>query len=436
MDASLSFLHRSDAPSIWQLENGPSSDFSPLDADMHADAVIIGGGLTGTSCALALAEAGAKVVLLESGPIAWGASGRCGGQYCTGFAPGLAPLERLMGREDALALFRLVESGKRFIATLEERHGFDCHRRPGYLIAAATRAHLRMLEEEAEELAAAGYEGCRMLDAQTLAADYLGTDAYHGALLDPGAGQLDPAALTLGMARAAAKLGARIHPHTPVVGVKEEKGHAWTLTLDGRVVAAPTMVLAANAGNARLWPALAPYILPVRACLVATEPLPAELRLRLLRRAAAVVDTRLAPDYFGFTSEGRLYFGAGASYLNRSPADVATSIGARLRRVFPQLAAAVLDAGWCGTIAVTPNRYPHCGRAGRKARILFAHGYSGQGVVLAPLLGRLMAEAILGRPERFDLFAAIPHRPHPGGPLRPWLHAARMAWRHFRGTPD
>ena len=431
-----SSLRRSDAPSIWQLENQPSSEFTPLDADVHTDVVIIGGGLTGASCALTLAEAGVEVVLLESGPIAWGASGRCGGQYCTGFAPGLAPLERLMGRDDALALFRLVEHGKRFIATLEERHGFDCHRRPGYLIAAATRTHLRMLEEEAEELAAAGYEGCKLLDAQTLAADYLGTDVYHGALLDPGAGQLDPAALTLGMARAAARLGARVHPHTPVVSVKEEKGHAWALTLDGRVVAAPTMVLAANVDNARLWPELAPYILPVRACLVATEPLPAELRLRLLRRAAAVVDTRLAPDYFGFTSEGRLYFGAGASYLNRSPADVAASIGARLRHLFPQLAEVALDAAWCGTIAVTANRYPHCGRVGNTARILFAHGYSGQGVVLAPLLGRLMAEAILGRPERFDLFAAIPHEPHPGGPLRLWLHAVRMMWRHVWRRPD
>ena len=424
---------------VWRLEQGAAPEFPPLGQDILADVAIIGGGLTGLSCALHLAQAGARVALLEAGPIAWGASGRNGGQFCTGFAPGQHGLERALGRETAQSLFDLAESGKRLIRDLQAQHGFDCHMREGYLITAATPRHRRALEEELAELEDYGYTGCRLISHEELADEWLGTDIYHGALFDPGAGQLDPAALCDGMARAAIAAGARIHAHSPAVGLEVER-HASVLTLNGVAVRAHQVVLAANGANGLFCPPLAPYTLPVRACLIATEPLPQGLSRRLLRRAAAAVSTQLPPDYFGLTESNRLYFGAGASYLDRLPLAFAAHLHHRLRRVFPQLAnqpdPPALEAAWCGTIAVTANRYPHCGRTGRHGNIWFAQGYSGQGVVLATLIGKLMAEAIAGDTERFDLFAAIPHRPHPGGPVRKWLHALRMGLRRLAGATD
>ncbi len=429
-------LNAGDMPSVWRLEHGDLPDFPPLAGTAETDVLVIGGGFTGLSCALELAVNGARPMLVEAGPIAWGASARNGGHACTGFAPGQAGLERALGREAARDLFDLAESGKRLIATLQRRHGFDVHYRPGYLTCAATPRHVRVLEEDLAELERLGHGGCRLLEAEELHRNWLGTDAYHGALLDPHAGLLNPVDLCAGMARAAAGKGARIHAHTPALMLEEMNGGIAVRTPGGEITAR-RVVLAANAQNGALWPELAPYLIPVRACQVATTPL-ADILARTVIKAdvAAVTDTRLPPAYFGLTPGRRLIFGAGASYLDRPPLHVTPGIHPHLKRTFPQLSDVPIDAAWCGVMAVTANRYPHCGRAGRSGDIWFAHGYSGQGVVLATLLGHLVARALLGDTERFELFAAIPHGPHPGGPLRAWLHAARMAWRMIRRQPD
>ncbi len=429
-------LNAGDAPSVWRLEHGALPDFPPLSGAVEVDTLIIGGGFTGLACALELAENGAEPLLIEAGPIAWGASGRNGGHVCTGFAPGQAGLERALGRETAQELFDLAEYGKRLIAEIQQRNGFDAHYKPGYLICAAYARHVRALREELEELERYGYSGCRLIDAEELARDWLGTDAFHGALFDPGAGLINPVSLCAGMARAAAKNGAHIHAHTPALALEEVNGGVMART-SGAQIRARRVVLAANANNGALRPELAPYIIPVRACQVATEPL-AELLARTVIKGdvAAVTDTRLPPIYFGLTPQRRFIFGAGASYFNRLPFHITPNIRPHMLRLFPQLAEAGIGAAWCGVIAVTANRYPHCGRTGRDGNIWFAHGYSGQGVVLATLLGHLMGRALLGDDERFRLFAAIPHRPHLGGPLRVWLHAARMIWRMIRQEPD
>ncbi len=438
-------LQTGDSLTAWRADAGEVPRFQRLRGNARVEVCVVGGGFTGLAAALRLAEAGLDVILLEAGPVGWGASGRNGGQICTGFAPGHGALEKMVGETQARHLFHLAETGKTLLAEWQRRHGFDCHRRAGMLLTAATTRHARGLEEDLRELERAGHAGCRIIDAEELKEEWLGTNAYPAALFDPGAGHLQPLLLCLGLASAAARAGAAICEHTPVLAAREEGDGACAQTPHGEV-RARFLVLAANAAHAALFPPLGRFILPVSAWQVATEPLPEELALSVLKRDVAVCDTRIAPEYYRLASlpdgRRRFVFGAGAHYAGRGPRDIAQRLRRRMLRLFPQLRDMALEAAWSGTLAITANRLPHAGRLGERGQIRFAQGFSGQGVVLAPLLGWLMAEDIIeetrgnGGGQAFARLSAIRHRPFPGGPARAWLHAARTAWRSWRGDAD
>jgi len=400
------------APSWYAATADPAPARPPASGALEADVCVVGGGFTGLSTALHCAVAGRSVVLLEAERIGWSASGRNGGQALTGLGCEATELTRLLGEADARALWTLSLEAVRLQRALIERHAIACDYRRGYVIAAPKPRHLEGLGRELDLIAARwGYDEARTVDAAEAAA-ILGTDRYAGGLFDGGSGHLHPLNYALGLARAAEAAGARLYEGSPVLSL--DAGGASVRTASA-TVRAKAVALACNAHVEGLAPAAARAVLPVEATMIATAPLPAGLGV--LPSNVAVSDANRLLDYYRLSGDGRLLFGGrlGPGLGPRPP-----RLRRRMLTVFPRLAEVDVDYSWSGWVALTLNRLPHFGRLGPD--ILFAHGFSGHGVALATLAGKLLAEAVAGEPERFERFARIPHRRVPfGRRLRPAL---------------
>ncbi|MFN4141529.1 NAD(P)/FAD-dependent oxidoreductase [Aestuariivirga sp.] len=413
------------APSYYQATATPFPAHPPLMGDVSADVCIVGAGYTGLSAALELAEAGHRVVVLEAETVGHGASGRNGGQICTGFSSGQEKIEAQLGREDARRCFALAEESKRLLVERVDRHQIDCNLRWGYLHALPKPNRLDGLREWKEEWDELGYTDTQILSKAELE-EKLGTSAYHGALREGGAGHFHPLNYCLGLARAAAAAGASIHEHSPAIEVNTSS-QPFVRTAKGKVKA-KFVIIACNAYLGRLVPKLYGKVMPVTSYIIATEPLGENRARALIRDGEAVADTNFIVDYFRITSDTRMLFGGRASYTTLEPADLGAYMRPRMTKIFPQLSDARIDYAWGGFIAITYNRIPDCGRL--SATTYYAHGYSGQGVALAGIYGKLMAEAVRGTAERFDLLSRVRHMPFPGGPIRvPMLAAAMLFYR-------
>lgn len=394
---------------------------------LKADICVVGGGFTGLCAALRLAEKGAVTALIEAESVAFAASGRNGGQIHTGLRKGQAELERWLGPLHAHDLWTLSEEAKALVRALIERHAIACELKPGLVIAAHNKAAARALADDTAHLARAyGYFAARMMDAdETRCA--LGTSLYPAARYDSGGGHLHPLRFARGLATAAEQAGASIWERSPALRLEPEGSEIVVLTPEGSVRAGH-VILATDAFSGSLVPELEAYIGHVESFVTATAPLPAALAAQILPCDAAVADTRHVLDYYRKSGDGRLLFAGRESYWT-PPADIAGLVRPRMLEVFPQLAAVPTDYAWRGTVGITRTRMPHFGRLGE--RVLFAHGYSGQGVALACLGGALMADAVLGAPERFETFARVPAKPFPGGAVlrKPLVAAALFAFK-------
>ena len=414
-----------DAQSYYQASAYPFPPQPRLNGDLTADICIIGAGFTGLSAALELAEAGYKVIVLEAREVGYGASGRNGGQICTGFSPGQQRIEAQLGKEDAVKCFAIAEEAKKLIVERINKYKIDCDLKWGYLHAIPKPSQFEGLQAWKDEWDALGYTDTQILSKVELE-ERLGTTIYHGALREGGAGHFHPLNYCLGLAKAAIAAGAQIFENSAVLNF--EPGAIVTARTAQGSISAKFVIIGCNAYIGKMMPKLYGRIMPVTSYIIATEPLGENRAKSLIRDNDAVANTNFIVDYFRLTKDTRLLFGGRASYSTLEPPNLGTFMRPRMLSVFPELKDVKIDHAWGGYIAITSNRIPDCGRL--EPNIYYAHGYSGQGVALAGMYGKLMAECVKGQSGRFDLLARIKHLPFPGGPIRtPMLVAAMLFYR-------
>lgn len=398
-----------------------------LRGEYRADVGVVGAGIAGCSAALHLAKRGLKVALLEAHEVGYGASGRSGGQTIFGLAASQAALSAQVGTRDARQLFDLSVEGLDLTQSLIRDHGIDCDYRANHVHVAVKARQLRELEQWAEELHNDyGYRSVSMLDRQQLHA-HVASERYLGGLLDTRSGHLHPLKYTRGLARAAESLGARIFENTQVLRYTD--GALIQVHGAAGVVRCNQLVLCGGAYLGNVAPALSRRILGVGTYIIATQPLGEAQAQALLPSNAAVADINWILDYFRLSADHRLLFGGRVSYSGLEPPRLAESMRRRLLRVFPSLTQLKVERAWGGYLDITMSRAPNFGRLANN--VFYLQGFSGHGLVLTALGGKLVAEAILGTAERFDVFARIPHRDFPGGPIfrRPSLMLAMLYYR-------
>ncbi|WP_353978989.1 FAD-dependent oxidoreductase [Salinicola endophyticus] len=384
---------------------------APLRGEVKADVCVIGGGVTGCSAALHLAERGYRVVLLEAGEIGHGASGRSGGQILPGFGTEMPVIDKAVGRDAARRLWAMSCEAVRLTQTLIETHAIPCDLRWGYVHAAVKPRHLKAMREHADYMEQTfDYHGEQWLDREALAA-HVRTPRYLGGLYDAGGGHLHPLNYTLGLARAAQRAGAELHPDSRALDVIQ--GDRPRVTTAAGEVRCDAVVVAGNAYLGNLVPALTGRVMRVANYIIATEPLGETRAASLMPSDAAVSDANFVLDYYRLSADRRLLYGGEVSYTGREPRGLDRRMRDKMQALFPALRGVGIDYRWGGDVGITLNRAPDLGRIGHN--LYYAQGYSGHGMALAGLAGQILAEAIGGQFERFDDFAAIRHRHFPGG---------------------
>jgi len=406
----------------------PAPAFPALTGEIVADVCVVGGGIAGCSTALHLAEKGYRVVLLEGERIGWGASGRSGGQAIVGFASGQDKIVHAAGKENARRMWDISIEGLDLIADRVARHHIDCDLHWGQMHAAIKPRQRDDLLAEQASLAKDFDYPVDFLERNAVR-EILSTERYCAALYDKRSGHLHPLNYTLGLAAAATAAGVQIFEHSKATHV-DRNDPATVSTATGKVKAR-FVALCCNAYIGGLEPTLRNRIMPVGTYIVATEPLGEERIASLIRRNVAVSDANFVLDYFRRSADHRLIFGGRVSYSGLDPFNTQRATRKRMLAVFPQLTDARIDFAWGGYVDITLSRAPDFGRLA--SNIFYLQGFSGHGIALTGIAGKLVAEAICGQAERFDLFTRLDHRNFPGGPLlrTPSLVLA-MLWYRMR----
>lgn len=387
-----------------------SPDRPALNDQISCDVCVIGAGFTGLSTALHLAEKSYKVVVLEGSKIAWGASGRNGGQIVNGFNRDLDGIALRYGKDTARAIGSMFTEGSQIIRDRIAKYDIKCDLKNGAILTAFTLKQFRGLEKRMRSQQNAGHDDLELILGDRIR-DYVNTDLYCGGLLDHKGGHLHPMNLALGEAAAIETHGGLIFENSTVTSI--DRGPKVTLHTDQGAVTADYAVACGNAYLGDLLPQIATKVMPASSQVTVTEVLGEDVTKSLFPKDNCVEDSSYYLDYYRITDDKRLLFGGGNVYGGKDPSDIRAELRPHILKTFPQLKDAKIDYAWSGNICLTVSRVPHMGRLDNN--IYFSHGYSGHGVTGTHVAGRLVAEAISQQSERFDVFANLSHVPFPGG---------------------
>jgi gamma-glutamylputrescine oxidase len=388
------------------------TDYPELQGNESADICVVGAGFTGVATALTLAERGYSVVLVEANRIGWGASGRNGGQIINGIG-GLGKIRKKHGDGIANMLWDIKWRGNDIIYDRVEKYDIQCDIKSGFLEVATKPSQVAWCEEFAEERALHNFPYKYEVWDKEQTRDALGTDAFHGGFICYRDGHIHPLNLCIGEARAAANLGVRIFEQSPVIDI--EHGKRPTVKTASGYIKADAVVLAGNAYSMLEPKHLSNLVFPAGSYIIGTEPLSDEVIDEINPHDVAVCDLNEVVDYYRLSAEKRLLYGGACNYSGRDPASIKSYILPRMLKVYPQLKNTRIDFEWGGKIGIVLNRAPTVGRI--NGNVYYCQGYSGHGVCATHVMGEIMADAIGGTMEKFDLFAEIKHFRMPGSQL-------------------
>ena len=397
------------APSYYAATANPQPERPALQEPIEADICIIGAGYTGLSAGLHLAEAGFKVVVLEAEKIAWGASGRNGGQLVHSYSRDMDVIEARHGKATAQALGGMAFEGARIIRERIEKYNIRCDLKNGGIYAAKTTKKIHDLEQHKKLWEAYGNDQLSLHDKSQIH-QFINTDSYQAILVDKSGGHFHSMNLALGEATALESLGGVVYEDSRVTKI-ERGAKAIVHTARGQVKA-NFVIIACNAYIGDLEPRLSQKTMPCGTQVIATEPL-GEKWKDVIPSDFCVEDNNFLLDYYRLTGDKRLLFGGGVIYGARDPKHVESIIRPNLEKTFPQLRGIKIDFGWTGNFSLTLSRLPQVGRL--SDNIYYSQGCSGHGITFTHLIGRVLSEAIRGQAERFSVFEKLPHYPFPGG---------------------
>jgi glycine/D-amino acid oxidase-like deaminating enzyme len=386
-------------PNLYQDTAEPAIPTPALHGDAHADAVVVGGGFTGLSTALHLAEQGAMVVLLEAEEPGWGASGRNGGQVNPGLKHDPDRVEHEYGADLGGRMNVFAGAAPAFVFDLIRRHGIRCDARQNGTLRAAIRAkHAAQVRATAEQLARRGapvelLEGASLVRAT-------GTTRYRLAMLDRRGGDLNPLSFARGLARAALSAGAAVHGRTRALGMKRA-GAVWQVATATGTVSARHVVLATNGYTDNLWPNLRRTIVPLFGAMAATAVLPDAIACSVMPSRAVLYESGTVTVYYRVDSGQRLLMGGRGPMREISAASNIPHLLAYARELWPALADTPWTHAWGGRLAMTQDQYPHIHEPAEG--VLICLGYSGRGIAMATAMGAQLARRVMNRSSEFDM---------------------------------
>jgi len=399
--------------SYYQASRNIEIDQPTLTGESETDVCIIGGGYTGLSSALYLANEGVNVVLIESNTIASGASGANGGQVSGGMRRDQFYLEKTLGFDYAKVLWSIGEQAKYHAKDLIDKYQIQCDYKKGI----AHPNHKQKYCEESKQyvdhmIQKYDYKDMVYLSDSEMR-EVVGSDTYYGGSYDEGEAHCHPLNYALGIAKAAISAGAKLYENTAAISYKVHDNHVRIKTQNGSIKA-DRVVLACNGYLGNLEKSLTSKILPMNNYIVATKPLDDKTVQKINPRDIAFADSRFVINYFRMSADKRLLFGGGENYSQELSKNIVPIVTKPLEKIYPFLKGIKIDYAWGGKLAITMNRLPFLTTL-HHDKVISAQGYSGQGVALASYSGKIVSEKITGSGETFDIMSKIPRQSFPGG---------------------
>ena len=400
-----------------------------LTSDIDVDICVIGGGLTGISSAINLSKKGYSVILCEARKIGWGASGRNGGQLGIGMRKDQFTIEKKLGLRHAKELWSLGLEAVEDVKNLIKENEIDCHLVNGVMSTACFEKDIDEYKFEIEHMAKNyDFEGYQFFNKEKIREE-INSKMYLAGLLNSGSYHLNPLKLTLGLAKVAQKNKVKIFENTPIEKIREEGDRVQVMSKKG-LIRANQVVVACNGYLDSILGSKKNKFMPINNYVVATEPLGEKRARQIIKNNYAVCDTRFIIDYYRFSEDWRMIFGGGETFTSNFVKNATSFVSKRMIKVFPQLQNVKIDYSWGGTLAITVNRLPHFGTL-MNNKVSYAFGYSGHGLALSVLAGKLIGENIHGDHERFKFFSDINHMSIPLGSIfrRPIYSSAILYYK-------